>query len=106
MVDEIEVVVPAHDEATTIDRCLDALEVASRHPRLDGIAVTVLVVLDDCRDDTALRSARPRSMLVRTEAVRFRNVGRSRVPASPPIIRDHVGGPRTLLASATTDADS
>ncbi|GAB3051204.1 glycosyltransferase [Stenotrophomonas tumulicola] len=49
----IAVIVPAHNEADTIARCLESVAVAAAHPRLWGEAVLVVVALDDCSDDTA-----------------------------------------------------
>jgi glycosyltransferase involved in cell wall biosynthesis len=45
-------IVPAHNEAQHIGRCLTALAVAAGDERLLGEAVVVFVVLDDCSDDT------------------------------------------------------
>jgi glycosyltransferase involved in cell wall biosynthesis len=55
MLRRIDAVVPAHDEEELIGACLDALIVARaavlrRRPELQ---VGIVVVLDDCRDDTA-----------------------------------------------------
>jgi glycosyltransferase involved in cell wall biosynthesis len=55
MLRRIDVVVPAHDEEELIGACLDAVliaraEVQRRRPDLQ---VGLVVVLDDCRDDTA-----------------------------------------------------
>lgn len=55
MLRRIDAVVPAHDEEELIGACLDALLVARavvlrRRPELQ---VGIVVVLDDCRDDTA-----------------------------------------------------
>lgn len=55
MLRRIDAVVPAHDEEELIGACLDALVVARaavlrRRPELQ---VGIVVVLDDCRDDTA-----------------------------------------------------
>ncbi|WP_242419165.1 glycosyltransferase, partial [Frankia sp. CpI1-P] len=99
--------VPAHDEQDLIGACLDALGEAVHHPGLRGVDVAVLVVLDDCGDESA-RHCRTRA--VPTLAVRERNVGRarsrgfahliSRVAAGMPAIH-----PRAVWL-ATTDADS
>lgn len=71
----IAVVIPAHNEARLLPRCLDSIGVAMRHPALRDADVDVIVVLDSCTDDSesivasygyrALRSA-------------HRNVGRAR----------------------------
>jgi len=49
----IAVIVPAHDEARVIARCLQSVAVAANHPRLEGERVLTVVALDDCSDDTA-----------------------------------------------------
>jgi hypothetical protein len=101
------VVVPAHNEEGLIGTCLDSLEVASG--QVDA-QVRVVVVLDDCTDDTAEIVAAHRSGpnlqldIVRTKV---RNVGAAR----------HLGVLAGLRASAaaargeglwiaSTDADS
>ncbi|KQQ49695.1 MULTISPECIES: glycosyltransferase family 2 protein [unclassified Plantibacter] len=55
MLRRIDVVVPAHDEEELIGACLDALLVACAEVqrRRPGLQVGLVVVLDDCRDDTA-----------------------------------------------------
>jgi glycosyltransferase involved in cell wall biosynthesis len=45
-------IVPAHNEAEHIRRCLIALAVSASDERLCGESVVVFVVLDDCNDDT------------------------------------------------------
>lgn len=54
----IAVTVPARDEAEHIGACLQSLAAAASNPRLDGEAVMVIVVADDCQDDTAARFRR------------------------------------------------
>lgn len=56
---EIVVVVPAADEQEHISACLRALDAARHRLRRQRphVAVRVVVVLDDCRDDTAQRLA-------------------------------------------------
>jgi glycosyltransferase involved in cell wall biosynthesis len=55
MLRRIDVVVPAHDEEELIGACLDAVLVARTEVqrRRPGLQVGLVVVLDDCRDDTA-----------------------------------------------------
>jgi len=48
----IAVIVPAHDEAASIGRCLAAISLAAAHPGLRGEAVQVVVALDNCSDAT------------------------------------------------------
>ncbi len=100
-------VVPAHDEQDLIGDCLDALGEAVHHPGLRGVVVEVLVVLDDCGDESA-RHCRRRA--VPTLAVRERNVGRARSRGFAHLISRAAAdaapaGPRAVWL-ATTDADS
>ncbi|WP_287810200.1 glycosyltransferase [Pseudomonas sp.] len=93
----IGVVIPAHNEATYIEQCLASVNLAAGHPRLAGIRVEVLVVLDDCTDDTG---ALAHAAGVTTLAVTFRNVGRSRALGAQVMIEE---GAQWL---AFTDADT
>jgi len=52
-VSTVVVVVPVHDEAELLDRCLTALGVAVATARSERIACDVLVVLDECTDGSA-----------------------------------------------------
>lgn len=93
----IGVVVPANNEEVAIDRCLDALDAATRHPALLGESVQILVVLDSCDDRT--------EDIVRARGVDFvraamRNVGAARALGARRLID---AGARWL---AFTDADS
>jgi glycosyltransferase involved in cell wall biosynthesis len=91
------VVVPAHDEEDHIGACVAALRVAARCPRLRGEAVTIVVVLDACSDQTG---AIARSLGAATVEVDARNVGIARACGAR-IALD--AGARWL---AFTDADS
>jgi glycosyltransferase involved in cell wall biosynthesis len=71
----IGVVIPAHNEQQHITECLTSILLASAHPALEGRPVRVLVVLDDCSDNTAhLVSAKEVDAL----QVSFQNVGQAR----------------------------
>ncbi|WP_347558929.1 glycosyltransferase family 2 protein [Robbsia sp. KACC 23696] len=48
----LAVVIPAHNEALLLPRCLDSIGAAIRHPSLAGVHVDVIVVLDSCTDDS------------------------------------------------------
>ena len=48
----LAVVIPAHDEELTINRCLLSLRSANRQ----GIALELIVIADNCTDGTALRA--------------------------------------------------
>jgi glycosyltransferase involved in cell wall biosynthesis len=93
----IGVVVPAHDEEALIGRCLDALQVAARHPDLLGEQVSVVVVLDACTDRTAMIAA---ARGVHCLPLQARNVGAARSAGADLLI---AAGARWL---AFTDADS
>ncbi|EIK96190.1 glycosyl transferase family protein [Pseudomonas sp. M47T1] len=93
----IGVIIPAHDEARYIDQCLASIKEAARHRQLAGIAVQVLVVLDDCRDDTGLLAA---AAGCSTLEVSFRNVGKARAYGAQALLN---AGAQWL---AFTDADT
>jgi cellulose synthase/poly-beta-1,6-N-acetylglucosamine synthase-like glycosyltransferase len=91
------VVIPAHNEETHIVGCRSSVLLASRHLVLKGEPVAILVVLDDCSDNTSrLVSIQG----VATLDVAIRNVGKASATGA-----DH------LLAAganwlASTDADT
>lgn len=93
----IAVIVPAHNEETSIARCVDSLLVAAAHPGLAMEPVEIIVVLDSCSDGTerALRDYPVHRLLVE-----HRNVGKSRAAGADLAI---AGGARWLAA---TDADT
>ena len=93
----IGIVVPAHDEQTHIEACIESLVRASSCAQLKGEEVLIVVVLDACRDRTG-RIAR--SLGAKTITVEARNVGLAR----------RIGAQAALHAGARwlsfTDADS
>ncbi len=93
----IGVVVPAHNEAALIGRCLQALITAAQHPELAGETVEILVVLDACDDETG---EVVRALGVGALGVAHRNVGAARAEGAMALI---ARGARWL---AFTDADS
>ena len=93
----LAVIVPAHNEAEHISACVQALSVAARCERLNGEAVTVIVVLDACSDATA---ALARSAGAVTISVNARNVGFARARGADLALQR---GARWL---AFTDADT
>ena len=93
-IDHVTVVVPAHDEARHIERCLSSLAVAV-HAVAGKVAVDVVVVLDACTDGTTVRE-HPH---VRVLEVAHRNVGDARSAG----FREAARGPSCWYA--TTDAD-
>ncbi|MEC5405449.1 glycosyltransferase [Paraburkholderia sp. MPAMCS5] len=93
----IGVIVPAHNEQALLADCLVALAEASQRPELEGEAVRIVVVLDDCKDGSGdIAHAHG----VETLTVKARNVGIARALGA-----DHLlaAGARWL---AFTDADS
>lgn len=91
-IDRVTVVVPAHNEASHIDRCLDSLAVAAAAVPAE---VEVVVVLDACTDGTDLG----RHPEVRVIEAAHRNVGYARSVG----FRNAARGPSHWYA--TTDAD-
>ena len=93
----IAVIIPAHNEAAGIGRCLASIAEAAGHPGLSGEAVVTVVALDDCSDDTAAHCHRPG---VVTTCVQARCVGIARACAAELAL---AMGARWI---ASTDADS
>lgn len=116
MLRRIDAVVPAHDEEELIGPCLDALLVARaaalrRRPELQ---VGIVVVLDDCRDDTA-RIVRERlagfeSEEAVTVVIDERSVGAARRAGGAAAVGSGAAGSGAADVSerwiANTDADS
>jgi hypothetical protein len=90
------VVVPAHDEQELLPNCLAALRAATAGA---GVPVEVIVVADDCADDTARLAAAAGAEVVTVAAG---NVGRARAAGMAYALRHGSAG----LWLATTDADS
>jgi glycosyltransferase involved in cell wall biosynthesis len=93
----IGVVIPAHNEERHISACLLSVLFAAQHPGLAGQSVSIVVVLDDCSDQTDQVVS---GFGVSRIEVAFQNVGKARAFGA-----DH------LLAVgvnwlAFTDADS
>lgn len=93
----IAVIIPAHDEAETLPRCLTAMGVAARAAEAAGHRVEILVVLDRCSDDSA---AIARGFAVQTLEVDVRNVGQARRAGAALMLE------RGAQWLACTDADS
>lgn len=93
----IGVVIPAHNEESHITACLSSVLFAAEHPALAGQSVSIVVVLDDCSDQTdQIVSA----LGVNSIEVAFQNVGKARASGA-----DHLlaAGAKWL---AFTDADT
>lgn len=116
MLRRIDAVVPAHDEEELIGACLDALLVARAavlrlRPELQ---VGIVVVLDDCRDDTArivrerLAGFDPEEAV--TVVIDERSVGAARRAGVAAAVRSGAAGSVAVDVSerwiANTDADS
>lgn len=93
----IAVIVPAHNEAELLPRCLVAMSRAAA--RVAPVPVEVVVVADACTDGTAALAAAAGASVV---VVHARNVGRARAAGAEHALR---AGPDGLWL-ATTDADS
>ena len=93
----IAIIVPAHNEEDFLDDCIRSLIAASRHDGLAGEAVEILVMLDDCSDNSALIA---QAHGVQTIACEYRNVGMTRAAGAQWMLER---GARWL---AFTDADS
>ncbi|OMP39554.1 glycosyl transferase [Stenotrophomonas sp. KAs 5-3] len=93
----IGVLIPAHNEADSIARCLQSIRVATLHPGLGGEAVEVMVALDACTDATGTIC---RQHLVGSVQLDARCVGVARAAAAAELLGR---GARWL---ASTDADS
>lgn len=93
----LAVVVPAHDEAALLPRCLAGLAAAAQ--RADPVGVEVIVVADACADETAAIAA---AAGVTVLTVSAGNVGAARAAGMAHALRHGPDG----LWLATTDADS
>lgn len=93
----IGVVIPAHNEEHHITACLTSVLFAAEHPALTGQPVSVVVVLDDCSDQTEqIVSAHSVGRIT----VSFQNVGKARATGAEHLL---VAGAKWL---AFTDADT
>lgn len=101
MIDHVEVVVPAHDEAATIADALRAIDDASsRVP----VSVRVHVVLHRCGDDTAdVIAATATTVSVAVVSSDAHTVGAARALG---VAKAAVGRPADRTWIASTDADS
>jgi glycosyltransferase involved in cell wall biosynthesis len=93
----IGIIVPAHNEEDFLNDCIKSLIAASVHEGLAGETVEILIMLDDCSDNSA-RIARNHEVLV--HACQHRNVGMTRAAGAELMLER---GARWL---AFTDADT
>lgn len=98
---KISIVIPAHNEATSITQCLVAIQAAIKQLP-STITVTVLVVIDSCSDDTLtlVESMRLKSASVDYLCCDYQCIGQVRDLG----IRHAIASDATWLAC--TDADS
>jgi cellulose synthase/poly-beta-1,6-N-acetylglucosamine synthase-like glycosyltransferase len=97
-IERIGVVVPAHNEDDLLGGCLEALQLAVRAVH---VPTQVVVVLDDCTDDSAKICRR---FGVQTCRIAARKVGEARAAGIRILLRDESRPASVWLAS--TDADS
>lgn len=97
-------IIPAANEEHQIGRCLSAVAAARRHLYRASATITVrtVVVLDGCRDRTAMIAAASRD--VQTVAIAAGNVGSARAAGACAALAG--AGPPGELWLASTDADS
>ncbi|MDU9394090.1 glycosyltransferase [Pseudomonas sp. zfem002] len=93
----IAVIIPAHNEAEALPRCLIAVQAAARMAQAAGHRVQILLVLDRCSDASA---AIARRFAVETLRVDARNVGQARRAGAALMLE------RGAQWLACTDADS
>ena len=99
----VVVVVPVHNEAELLDRCLTALGEAVATAAGRGIRCVVRIVLDDCTDGSALiAAAHPFPTMVISAA----GVGDARARGVEAAMREVGGVPPRRVWIANTDADS
>ena len=96
-------VVPVHNEAELLDRCLTALGAAVATAAGRGIRCVVRIVLDDCTDGSALIAA---AHPFPTMAVSAARVGDARARGVEAAMRELRRIPRQRVWIANTDADS
>jgi glycosyltransferase involved in cell wall biosynthesis len=97
----VGVIVPAHNEQDLLPSCLASVHRASQ--ALPGTPVHLVVVADDCRDQTARAARRGGASVVTISA---RNAGAARAAGAREILRrtGHLDPANVWLA--TTDADT
>jgi glycosyltransferase involved in cell wall biosynthesis len=98
----VTVVIPARDEEELVGRCLASVERAAARARAGGLPVRVILVADDCHDDTAAIARAAGVEVIETAGGR---VGAARARGVDAAITGW-GGRDAELWIACTDADS
>ena len=101
MIRFVGVVVPAHNEEQLLPACLASLRRAAR--TLRGIPVRVVVVADDCQDETVRVARRSGAHVV---AIGDRNVGAARAAGAAAVLKRAAALDPAEVWLATTDADT
>jgi glycosyltransferase involved in cell wall biosynthesis len=105
VISQVGVVVPARDEEDLLPRCLDALhDAADRLAMERDLAVTIVVVLDSCTDNSAAIVARYED--VTALAIEPGSVGVARATGCAEVLHRHAPASASTLWLASTDADS
>ena len=104
----VAVVVPAHDEAARIGRCLASLARALAHPAVAALDRRVVVVADRCSDDTVAvaRRALPRGVAGAVASVDFESAGRARADGVALALAAWPDADPAATWLASTDADT
>ncbi|MFW0758748.1 glycosyltransferase [Pseudomonas sp. H11T01] len=93
----LAIIVPAHNEEQFLANCIKSLLAASTHIGLGGEQVEILIVMDDCTDDSLTVGKRHDVMI---HVCKNRNVGKTRAEGAELMLQR---GARWL---AFTDADT
>jgi glycosyltransferase involved in cell wall biosynthesis len=99
----VVLVVPVHNEAELLDRCLTALGAAVATAARRGIRCVVRIVLDDCTDGSALIAA---AHPFPTTVISAARVGEARARGVEAALHELRRIPRRRVWIANTDADS
>ncbi|MET9361158.1 glycosyltransferase family 2 protein [Streptomyces sp. NPDC006632] len=101
-VEAVAVVLPAHDEESLLPVALEAVRIASGHPRVERVRVLIVVVADACGDRTARVARAAGAAVVTCDA---RNPGLARAAGAAHALRA-LDTAAEHIWIATTDADS
>ena len=99
----VVVIVPVHNEAELLDRCLSALGVAVATAARRGIRCVIRIVLDDCTDESSLIAEAHAFPTMTISAAR---VGDARAQGVEAAMRELRRVPTQRVWIANTDADS